>query len=214
MGKTYKNFLFDADGTLFDTSELICECFQNTAGHFQNIELKKENILAHIGMTLRDQMVHHFGPINDVQFEMYREFHMNYQKTIYPDYLRIFDGIEQTLAALKTRGKKCAVVTSRTRPTLELYLKETGIEKYFDILVTPEQTIKHKPDPQPALKAIELLQDNPSNALFIGDASFDIMCGSSAGMDTAFVSWSRINPATLDVKPVYLIKKPEELLDF
>ena len=214
MSKKYKNFLFDADGTLFDTSELICKCFQNTAGHFKNIELRKEDVLRHIGMTLRDQMNHHFGLLDDVQFELYREFHMNYQKLIYPDYLRIFDGVEQTLAALKKCGKSCAVVTSRTRPTLELYLKETGIMHYFDVLVTPEMTQKHKPDPEPALKAVELLQDDPSSSLFIGDALFDMECGVRAGMDTAFVSWSRINPESLGMKPVYLINRPEELLNF
>ncbi len=57
--KEYKWYLFDADGTLFDTTKLICACFMNTAKITEGRELDASSVLSNIGMVLRDQMEVH-----------------------------------------------------------------------------------------------------------------------------------------------------------
>ncbi len=113
---------------------------------------------------------------------------------------------------LKTSGKKLAVVTSRKRETAEIYLKYIGIYGFFDAIVTPELTQKHKPSPQPALKALEMLSAFPEESVFIGDSFYDIECGSNAGMDTIFVSWSHNDPDKIRPSPTFIINSMTELL--
>ena len=209
--KEYTWYLFDADGTLFDTTQLICACFKNTARVTENREPSDEQILPGIGLTLRDQMSVHFGELSDEEYARLRTIHMEYQRSIYKDYLRAFDGVAETLACLNARGKHCAVVTSRMMPSAEIYLEHTGISSYFEYLITPERTSKHKPFPEPALKAIELFGAVPKETLFVGDAVFDIECGSRAGTDTAFITWSRNRIDSLSTKPTWVINTMNEL---
>jgi pyrophosphatase PpaX len=78
-------------------------------------------------------------------------------------------------------------------------------------MVTPDHTEKHKPEPEPALKAISLLGAQKEESVFIGDSLFDIQCGTNAGIDTAFVTYSKTKSDQLAVKPTYLIKSLEDL---
>jgi pyrophosphatase PpaX len=204
--KNYSFYLFDADGTLIDTTDLIYRCFVHTCKVFGNMDVSRSDVVKNIGLTLRKQMEVYFGPLTDEQFTIRSAEHMNYQLSIYPQYLRVFPTVVKGLDMLRKRGKRCAIVTSRRRETLELYLRKTGILEYFEAFVTPENTAKHKPDPEPALKALELLGSADKNeAVFIGDSEYDIECGRQAGIDTAFVEWSHNDPAALPSKPTYCI---------
>ena len=204
--KNYSYYLFDADGTLIDTTELIYRCFVHTCATFGNIPVSRKDIVKNIGLTLRRQMEVYFGPLDDKEFALRAKEHMKYQLSIYRDHLRIFPTVREGLDRLRTRGRTCAIVTSRRRETLDLYLKETGIYDYFKVFVTPENTEKHKPDPEPALAALTMLgAPDKANAVFIGDSEFDIECGRRAGLDTAFVAWSHNDPAALPSQPTYLV---------
>lgn len=85
--KSYEYYLFDADGTLIDTSELICKCFENTAKVMGKEYPGKHVVLQHVGLTLKDQMKIYFGPLSDEEYPKYRDIHMNYQLSVYNKYL-------------------------------------------------------------------------------------------------------------------------------
>lgn len=209
--KNYKAYLFDIDGTLIDTAELIYQCFKFSCKKFKNVDVKRETVLAHIGMTLRAQLETYVGTLTDKEATEIEVAHMDYQKTIYQDYLRLFPQVSETLQELKHRGSKVAAVTSRKRYSVEKYLKLLKIYDYFDLLITPESTNKHKPDPEPARVALEQLGVCGGESLFIGDTEYDIRCGASAGTDTAYVTWSNSElPKT--VSSTYKIDKIDSLL--
>ncbi|HEX7511449.1 MAG TPA: HAD-IA family hydrolase [Chitinivibrionales bacterium] len=203
--KNYSAFLFDADGTLIDTIDLIIRCFVHTCKKFGNLDIAPQEIRKNVGMTLREQMQMYLGPLTDERFSVIAKEHMDLQLKLYPQYLKAFPGVAEGLAMLKKQGKRCVVVTSRRRNTLDLYLKETGIYDYFEAFITPENTDKHKPDPDPALAALALLSANKSEALFIGDSVFDIACAVNAGIDSAFVKWSGNDPADMPVQPTFFL---------
>ena len=209
--KDYSFYLFDADGTLFDTAELIYQCFVYSCRKFGNKHITREEVFCCIGLTLRSQFEEYLGPLSQERFDEIQTEHMNYQLSIYKKYLRAFPGVAESLETLKSKEKKLAVVSSRKIRTLTIYLKETGMYDYFDALVTPNDTQKHKPDPEPALKAISILGAEKNKTLFIGDSVFDIECGRSAGVDTAFVNWSHSNGGLLKVKPTFYIDDMREL---
>ncbi len=210
--KQYSAYLFDADGTLFDTTELIYQCFCYTCKEFGNLDVTREQVFANIGIPLRPQLEHFLGPLSPEKEEVVVKAHMDFQLAIYKEHLAIFPGVQKTLEMLKNRGAQCAIVTSRKQFTLTLYLKQTGIYDYFDALITPELTQKHKPEPEPTFEACKQVQCSPQESLFIGDAVFDIQSGQSAGTDTAFVTWSQIPVSSLPIKPTYIIDSMEEIL--
>jgi pyrophosphatase PpaX len=209
--KNYSYFLFDADGTLIDTMDLIVRCFEHTCALFGNATVSKTEIRRHVGLTLRAQMEIYLGPLSDEAFHAIAKEHMTLQLKIYKEYLRAFPGVAEGLSMLKASGKRCAIVTSRRRNTLDLYLKETGIYQFFDAFVTPEITTKHKPDAEPALAALGLLSAPRDKTIFVGDSSFDISCASAAGIDSAFVNWSGNDPSEMPVQPTFFIDDIRQL---
>lgn len=209
--KNYDFFLFDADGTLIDTMELIYRCFAHTCKKFANKDVSRREVQKNVGLTLRHQMEIYFGPMSDTFFETVSKEHMAFQTAHYLEHLRLFPTVAEGLAMLSTAGKRCAVVTSRRRNTLDLYLKTTGIIHFFEAFITPETTLTHKPGPEPALTALSLLGAQKDQALFVGDSEFDIGCASRAGIDSAFVRWSGNDPMQMAVKPTWFIDDLRQL---
>jgi len=209
--KDYTYYLFDADGTLFDTTELICQCFTYSLEKYGNMKKPKEELIKSIGMTLRSQFELHLGPLSNEWYDEIQQEHMRFQLSIYKDYLGAFPGVKQGLEILKKRNKRLAIVTSRKINSLSIFLKETEIFDYFEVIITPDETEKHKPEPEPALKAMSILGATNKQSVFIGDSLFDIQCGTNAGIDTAFVTYSKTKSDQLAIKPTYLINSFEDL---
>jgi pyrophosphatase PpaX len=207
--KPYDSYLFDADGTLFDTVDLICKCFQYVAEKYANKTIDRTTIINSIGLPLKSQLVTHLGPGFDQGPIL--DAYLQYQLGIMADSIKVFPHVAETLELLKSAGKKLAIVTSRRRFSLEKILHDTDTAGYFDILVTPEDTTRHKPDAEPALKAMSLLGAEKNGTVFIGDAVYDICSGASAGIDTVFVNWSHAALSSLPVPPTWAIDSLREL---
>jgi pyrophosphatase PpaX len=207
--KPYDCYLFDADGTLFDTVDLICTCFQYVAEKHAGKTMDRGTIINGIGLPLQSQLVTHLGP--ELDHDRILEDYLQYQLSIMEDCINPFPHVSETLEILKSAGKKLAIVTSRRRFSLEKILQSTDTARYFDVLVTPEDTIRHKPDAEPALKAMSLLGAEKTGTVFTGDALYDICSGAGAGIDTIFVNWSHAGLASLPVSPTWTIDSLQEL---
>jgi len=207
--KTYDSYLFDADGTLFDTVDLICECFQYVAEKYAGLTMDRGSIIDGIGSPLKKQLIVHLG--QELDHDRILDDYLQYQLGIMEDRITPFPHVIETLDFLKGAGKKLAIVTSRRRFSLEKILHATDTARYFDALVTPENTSRHKPDAEPALKAMSLLGADKSSTVFAGDAHYDICSGASAGIDTIFVNWSHAELSALPVSPTWTIDSFQEL---
>lgn len=207
--KVYDSYLFDADGTLFDTVDLICTCFDYITDKYAGFTVDRKTIVAGIGSPLKSQLVAHLG--TDLDFDEILADYLQFQLSIMEDKITPFPHVIETLDCLKSAGKKLAVVTSRRRFSLERILGSTGTAGFFDVLVTPEDTLKHKPDAEPALRAMALLGADPAATVFTGDAHYDICSGASAGTDTIFVNWSHVHRSSLPVAPTWTIDSLREL---
>jgi len=186
----YKAYLFDVDGTILDTVELILASFDYSLRYFGNTTTGPEDIRHNIGLPLRKQMEMYLGPMSDEFFFEVNKVHMENQLRIFPKYLRLMADAKRVISSLRENGKKLAVVTSRKRDSLDLYLQHTGIFDLFDLIVSPEDTALHKPDPQPVLFALEHLGVSAKDAVMIGDAIFDLQSAWSAEVDAVLVGWS------------------------
>lgn len=208
----YKTYLFDLDGTLLDTNELIYQSFVNTCRIYTGLELTRSEVNRHIGIPLQDQLALYLGFKTDEEMDEIVKKHQEFQKNIYKETLKAFPGVVEGLKELEQKGVNIGIVSSRTRPSLDTYLKHIGIYKYFKVISTPENTENHKPHPDPVLWALDQFNSKKEETLFIGDATFDIESGNSAGVDTAFVSWSHNQIHDMKVKPTFTLKDFKQLI--
>ena len=66
----------------------------------------------------------------------------------------------------------------------------------FDVVVTGDDTVRHKPDPEPLLLALDQLGATAETAAYVGDSPFDIRAAKAAGMTAIAVSWGNIHPTS------------------
>ena len=128
----------------------------------------------------------------------------------------MFPGMKELLAEVKIRGYKTGLVTSRLLHTTQQGLEKYELKDYFDVVVTAEDTEKHKPDPEPVNIALEKLHSLPGNSIMLGDTMFDILCAKNAGVTSVLVGWSlalQAGDGFGEDAPDHVIKTAAELLE-
>ncbi|MDD2217273.1 MAG: HAD-IIIA family hydrolase [Eubacteriales bacterium] len=202
-----KAVLFDFDGTIADTEKIILDSWQEVFRRAEGIERPAEEIYKTYGEPLFITMQRFFGEKADEYIKIYRD----YQSTIFLDEVRMYPGVEELIKRLKSKGYMAAIVTSRLKKSTYEILDKYGLADIFDVIITCEDTEKNKPDPEPALLALERLKIDPQNAVLIGDSSYDMGCGLNAGVKTVLVGWSVSFDEALGYNPDYIIEKAEDL---
>ncbi|MDK2960686.1 MAG: pyrophosphatase PpaX [Bacillota bacterium] len=205
-----RSVLFDLDGTLIDTNRLIIESFQYTLKRHLGREVPAAEIVSTFGRPLIEGL-RHFSPEKaEEMLQTYRR----YNEARHDATTTLIPGVRETLSALKGAGLSLAVVTSKRRGLALRGLRLFNLEVYMDAIVTPEDTVRHKPEPDPVLKALELLRVNPKEALMVGDSPLDLACARAAGTYTAAALWSALpRELLLAEKPDFLLTKMTELLE-
>jgi pyrophosphatase PpaX len=207
----YPTVLFDLDGTLVDSGAIILASFKHAARTVLARDIEEEQIAALVGgSNLHDQM-RVLSPAHvDELVRVYRE----HNRPLH-DELQAFEGVEELMETLSEQGRKLGIVTAKGRQTVDLAFGVLSLERYFDAVVTADMTDRHKPDPAPVLKALELLESEPADAAFVGDSPYDVAAGKAAGVFTVAVSWGKIHPEErlLEAGADFLVHSPRELLD-
>ena len=205
-----KAVLFDLDGTLIDTSDLIFRSFESALDTVLHTQIPREELLWTFGRPLEQIMKSLGGERADELLKAFRAYSISHETDI-----NLFPQVHETLAYLRAKEIKTAIVTSRIRPStmrdLEILQLSSAL---FDAIITPESTIEHKPHPAPALKAMELLGVSPKETIMIGDSMHDLQCGRQAGCRTAFVQYSMVPQEELRAQnPDYSVASLSDLID-
>lgn len=202
--------LFDLDGTLIDTNDLIIASFEHTLAHFfpdENIEF---DIVPYIGEPLVDTFRRLDSERAADMVEMYRVHNAENHDRLIKEY----DGVFETVQTLKQLGMKLAVVTNKVRDAALKGLELTRLDQFFDVVVTFDDVQRAKPAAEPIEKALDQLDAEPENAIMVGDSQFDIEAGDKAGTYTAGVAWSLKGKAFIEqLEPDFVIEHMSELLD-
>ena len=205
--------LFDFDGTLVDTTEMILQGMRHaTAEVLGRDDIPRETLLANVGQPLPRQMesidTENAGPL----LEAYRRHHEENHDVL----IREFPGIEKSLSRLRSAGIEVAVVTSKRRASVEMALKRfPDLRNVVDRFVTLEDTTEHKPHPEPLLRGLELLGGVPKEAAaYVGDSPFDVEAARAAGLTSVAVSWGAFPEERLrEAEPDYLVPDIEATVD-
>lgn len=176
--------LLDNDGTVVDTKQhIINDIVTTVKAHDPRRQLTQEEIDNFFGPPL-ETCYQKLYPEADQEFVFTLS---QYHRLVSRDSLhlvQLYPGMIETLDRLRGRGLRLGLVTSRERESLLVILDNLKIERFFDAIVAQDDVIKHKPDPAPVKKALELLDVGAGKAFMVGDTVGDILAGKAAGTKT------------------------------
>ncbi|MFC4713972.1 pyrophosphatase PpaX [Planococcus dechangensis] len=210
MNKDITTLLFDFDGTLLDTNELIVQTFLSVLGEHFPGQYGREDVLHFIGPSLEQTFTKIAPGRVDELSDQYRRLN----RTLHDELVSEYDGVTETLRILKSRGLKMAIVSTKREETILHGLQLMGAHDIFDALVALDHVQNPKPHPEPLELALRLLDADQEGALMIGDNSHDIEGGKNAGVRTAGVAWAAKGEAFLAAyEPDFMLNHISDLLD-
>ena len=210
MNQEINTLLFDFDGTLLDTNELIIQTFLAVLDEHFPGQYGREEVLHFIGPSLEQT----FMTIDPERVEELTKQYRSYNKTMHDELVEEYDGVTETLRLLKARGLKMAIVSTKRSETIRHGLELMGVSEVFDVIVSLDEVKNPKPDPEPVLLALEQLGAAKEEALMIGDNSHDIEGGQNAGVRTAGVAWSAKGEEFLaQFNPDFMLQHISDLLE-
>ena len=203
-------FLFDLDGTLIDSIELILRSYRHTMRAHRGLEPPDEVWMQGLGTPLRVQFRHWTEDPAEIEAMVatYRAYNLEHHDEL----VRPYEGVVAAVRDLRRKGRTLGLVTSKMREGALRGLELAGLEDHFELIVGADDVTHPKPHPEPVLKALEQLGAPAADTVFIGDSRHDIECGRAAGVKTAAVLWGPFDRTHLaDLAPDYWLEKPEDL---
>ncbi|MGI6732048.1 MAG: pyrophosphatase PpaX [Anaerovoracaceae bacterium] len=209
--KKINTILFDFDGTIMNTNDIIIKSWQHTFLTVEGKERTLSEIVQTFGEPLHLTMERLLPQIPvDEGVEIYRSFHRDH----FHDLIQVFPGVLETLEELQSSGYKIGLVTSRLWSSTSIGLDKYDMKKYFSAIVTHDDTDKHKPDPEPVNIALSKLDSKAQEAIMVGDTMFDILCAKNAGTKAALVGWAMAvseSEKKGENAPDYILEKVEDI---
>lgn len=213
MEKDIKLIIFDFDGTLADTHELIVRTNQEAMKAMNYPVRDEEAIRKTIGLPLEAGIRTLFPELTD---EVIPEWCAMYRKVF--DVLKnqivpvLFPEVNETLEWLCKKGYVLTVASSRHSSSLNAFLRDMGIAPYFKYVLGADNVAKAKPDPEPVLQTLRDLGYPPAETLVVGDMPVDIFMGARAGAGTVGVTYGNSNrPELTQAGADYVLDRFSEL---
>jgi pyrophosphatase PpaX len=207
--------LFDLDGTLIDSGPMIMASARYAAREVLGVESDgeiDELVRSHIGGPGLTAMMEAIDPSRvDELVASYREENERLHEG-----LEAFDDVLEVLLRFQAEGRRLGIVTAKRRATVELaFARFPLLQRVTEVLVSADDTARHKPDPAPILVALDRLAASPPEAAYVGDSPFDVQAARAAGAFAVAVSWGGIHSGErlAAEEPDALVNSPHDLLD-
>lgn len=208
---TRRTILFDLDGTLIDSTDLIVDSYHHTFKVHGLPMQSRDEIIEGIGTPL----VAVFGKLTDdsatVQqwIATYREFNLGNHDTR----VRAFPGVVDMMRQIHRSGRPIGIVTSKNHAGARRGLALVGLEELISVVIGADDVVNHKPHPEPVEKALTALASPATTAAFIGDSHHDVASGKAAGVMTIAVGWGPVARARLlEAAPDRIAETTEQVL--
>ena len=202
----YTHIAFDIDGTLIDTQDTFTYSFAKTI-----LELKGETVSP-------DDLVQYFGLPSMVGIEMVGfddheaalDLWEKYYREMAPVRSHPYPGVHEAIEKIAAAGIRMGVITSRSRDEFEFDRNLDPWLPLFKTVICADDTVRHKPEGEPAEAFALKAGVDVSRCLYVGDTQMDSLCAANGGMDFALACWNGV-PA--GVAANYRFASAEELLD-
>ncbi|MBL8047696.1 MAG: HAD-IA family hydrolase [Chthonomonas sp.] len=211
QGKTA--ILFDVDGTLVDTMEMLVAGLGDSFEHFSGRRPPREELLAMMGVALREQM-DYYGMDQRTEETNAERCHAtvdNYMR--HRETQRIYQETVDALQLAQSLGYRTALVTSRNHRELAELFHDFPVLQQVDSAISSSDVVHPKPAPDSALLACDRLGVLPEEAVMLGDSKFDMGCAQSAGVLALAVTYGAGDPNDLaPFAPAWTFRSPAEVL--
>jgi pyrophosphatase PpaX len=205
----YPVVLFDLDGTVIDSGAIILASMRHAVETVVGGEWTDQELMKAVGGAGLEAQMAALDPNQvDELVRVYRAHNAPLHDT-----LEYCADIDVVLPELKERGHRLGIVTAKRRVTVELAFARLPIEHLFETVVGGDETVNHKPDPEPLLLALERLGASARDAAYVGDSPFDMLAAKAAGLYAIGVSWGRIHTADKLTDADVVVDRAEELLE-
>ena len=203
--------LFDLDGTLIDSNELIIDSFRYTFKKYMpNREFTRKELIEMIGPPLVETFKIATDKDSIIQ-EMIVDYRKFYVENEF-EYVRLYPHVIELLEFLKNAGINLAIVTTKYSRSALPGIEHFGLDKYIKAYSFLDDVNNHKPHPEPVIYALNKFE-NVDKAIMVGDNSSDIIAGKNAGIMTCAVNWSIRKELLDNLDPDYRINDFLDLID-
>ena len=213
MMENLKALLFDADGTLIDTHDIILASMRHTLNDMHGYSYTDEQLMHGVGTPLLEQMVV-LANGDESKAEALVADYRRHNDSIHDEGVKAFPGTKEALARMQAAGYRMGVVTSKRHEMAEKGLKLTGILGFFGFVIGSDDWPEHKPAPGPILHGCDLLSVSAAESAYIGDSPYDIQAGNAAGCTTYAALWGMFSAEALKAEnPDYCCASMADLAD-
>ncbi len=194
-----------------DSTGRIVSAMQQSASNLNLSVPSTEAVKGIIGLGLTECLDILFPDLKSHQAitEEYRYQYVEADPTPTP----LFDGVEEVLSHLSSKGILLAVATGKARQGLDRVLHESGLRKYFIHTVGADEVSNAKPAPDMLHLLMAKTGIKPSEVVMIGDTSFDLEMALNAGVSSLGVSFGAQSDKQLQqYKPRLIIDNFRDIL--
>jgi len=206
----FKGIIFDIDGTLTSTNELIFASFNHITEKYLAKTYSTDEIIDLFGPTEDKILTDICGDNSEIAKKDYYDFYTNnhHMADLYP-------GIKDLLSHLKRKNILLSIYTGKGRKAAVITLQKLGIHDYFDFIITGDDVIEHKPSAEGINKFVQKFKLEKGQVLMVGDSPADIKASHAAGVKVASVLWdSYAKEKVLQLKSDFVFLSVEELRKF
>ena len=183
-----KIMIFDFDGTLADTTEVIVQVMQASIREMELPARSDEECASTIGLRLIDVPSVLFPEHNadkELFASTYRRLAPGFYKTAS---ITLYPKVLETLVELKRRGVILTIASSRSKTSLEELVERLGLSPLISCIIGAEDVNEGKPSPEAVYRILDKFAFKPEDAIVVGDTEFDIQMGKRAGAMTCGIT--------------------------
>lgn len=203
----YTDVAWDFDGTLVNSYPNCIRAFREAVESF-GYTADDEIIRKKMTLTIR-HAIEYYSEKYELDGEELRARYKELEG-FRPDLVHLYPEVAETLKAIKESGRRNHLYTNRNQLALR-YLEALGVLEYFDGLITAENIVKLKPEPDGMIRLMEQYQVETRKMLMVGDRAVDIVSAKNAGADGCFYNTNGIEvPEGTDI----VVKHLTDLLNY
>ncbi|MGI6120483.1 MAG: HAD family hydrolase [Desulfosporosinus sp.] len=180
----FKGFIFDLDGTLINSLPVVRTCLNSTLSKFSGRVYAEEEICTLFGPS--EEGI--FKKLFPDSWEDALQYYLNEYDRIHVHYAEPFPGIIKTLTLLHARKIKLALVSGKGAGSMEISLKYSGLERFFELIITGSEHRASKPEH--IRQVLTLWNFSPDEVVYIGDIAYDVQAAKEVGVFPISALWA------------------------
>lgn len=201
----YKHIVFDIDGTLIDTEYATLHSLQDAIRELQKRTIELSELSFALSIPDEDTLKRLGVPDIGLGMRVWQDHFNRYLSTV-----SVFKGIRELLEELRKKHYKLGIITSQTKQEYKDGFLHFGLGNFFDAVICTEDSVRHKPDPEPMKKYLQTTGASEEDVLFVGDSIYDMQCASSAGVDCGLALWGCLSAR--HIQATYYFNMPDDVL--